>query len=485
VGCPADFEDDADWLYEDDDIFIVSPETDWDLDCADERPTSVKPIIPTTPKVNHDDGRVKELVDSSKCALCSNFLSTPLDMPCRHKFCKGCFGQYCLNYATKRLQLSHTINSVVMNVGVLNIEVLEVSQTEVVGFPCAVKGCRSFYCIENFPRFFDATFNLELNKKCEYELCSSSSSSDSEDSHESPRNAELKSKHAHYDMLDHVDKAHLYYQNSSNWRSEVARVISKEWTIMKKALPDRVYFRSYSDRMDLQRFLVIGAAGTVYYNSYLMFDMQLSGNYPQTPPAVTFHSFGHRINPNLYNNGKVCLSLLGTWSGRDHVENWNAQQSNMLQVASSIQGLILGPEEPYYNEPGCVFSVRDADYSLMYSINALVMSIDILIKMVNSGPEELIKVIRDHFKTYAHETWTLVNYCANLGRTDLKSVKNPSVNVKQILKKYRVVFPSSAYFTPSAFAGQMKALLPALEKAICQYADSKITKSDGFSEEGK
>lgn len=22
-----------------------------------------------------------------------------------------------------------------------------------------------------------------------------------------------------------------------------------------------------------------------------------------------------RFNPNLYNNGKVCLSLLGTWSG--------------------------------------------------------------------------------------------------------------------------------------------------------------------------
>jgi hypothetical protein len=54
-----------------------------------------------------------------------------------------------------------------------------------------------------------------------------------------------------------------------------------------------------------------------------------------------------RFNPNLYNCGKVCLSLLGTWQGQP----WVANESTMLQVLVSIQALILVPH-PMLNEPG-------------------------------------------------------------------------------------------------------------------------------------
>ena len=56
-----------------------------------------------------------------------------------------------------------------------------------------------------------------------------------------------------------------------------------------------------------------------------------------------------RFNPNLYTDGKVCLSLLGTWHG-DASSKWNATTSNLQQVLISIQGLIM-VEEPYFNEP--------------------------------------------------------------------------------------------------------------------------------------
>lgn len=65
---------------------------------------------------------------------------------------------------------------------------------------------------------------------------------------------------------------------------------------------------------------------------------------------VLFISYGDRLNPNLYDTGKVCLSLLGTWGGNG-VETWNAQSSTVLQVLVSIQGLVL-VSEPYYNEAG-------------------------------------------------------------------------------------------------------------------------------------
>jgi hypothetical protein len=55
-----------------------------------------------------------------------------------------------------------------------------------------------------------------------------------------------------------------------------------------------------------------------------------------------------RFNPNLYASGKVCLSLLGTWHG----PGWHPGVSNLLQVLLSCQGLVLGTDEPFFNEPG-------------------------------------------------------------------------------------------------------------------------------------
>jgi hypothetical protein len=54
-----------------------------------------------------------------------------------------------------------------------------------------------------------------------------------------------------------------------------------------------------------------------------------------------------RFNPNLYACGKVCLSLLGTWSGAQG-ESWNPDASSALQVLISIQSLIL-VDDPYFN----------------------------------------------------------------------------------------------------------------------------------------
>lgn len=73
------------------------------------------------------------------------------------------------------------------------------------------------------------------------------------------------------------------------------------------------------------------------------------------PPLVNLQTTGNgtvRFNPNLYNCGKVCLSLLGTWQG-DQGESWNKETSTLLQVLISIQSLIL-VDMPYFNEPGYV-----------------------------------------------------------------------------------------------------------------------------------
>ena len=56
-----------------------------------------------------------------------------------------------------------------------------------------------------------------------------------------------------------------------------------------------------------------------------------------------------RFNPNLYNSGKVCLSLLGTWRG-EQGESWNPDFLQLFNY-NFYQSLIF-IKDPYFNEPG-------------------------------------------------------------------------------------------------------------------------------------
>jgi ubiquitin-protein ligase len=49
-------------------------------------------------------------------------------------------------------------------------------------------------------------------------------------------------------------------------------------------------------------------------------------------------------------DGKVCLSLLGTWPGSPE-EQWRPNQSTIMQILISIQSMLLC-SRPYFNEPG-------------------------------------------------------------------------------------------------------------------------------------
>ena len=72
------------------------------------------------------------------------------------------------------------------------------------------------------------------------------------------------------------------------------------------------------------------------------------------PPLVEIVTTGggtYRFNPNLYADGKVCLSLLGTWKASDESEKWDPSTGSLRQILLSIQHQIL-VAEPYFNEPG-------------------------------------------------------------------------------------------------------------------------------------
>ena len=128
------------------------------------------------------------------------------------------------------------------------------------------------------------------------------------------------------------------------------RVVRREWKVLKKGLPadGSIRVRAYEARADLLRAVIVGPKGTPYEGGLFFFDLQLPGDYPSRPPRMKYHSVAEeRLNPNLYVDGKVCLSLLGTWAG----PSWDPSGSTVLQLLVSVQGLVL-VEQPYFNEAG-------------------------------------------------------------------------------------------------------------------------------------
>jgi ubiquitin-conjugating enzyme E2 O len=130
--------------------------------------------------------------------------------------------------------------------------------------------------------------------------------------------------------------------------------ISKEHKILRSSLPPGIFVRTWESRLDLLRVLMIGPSDTPYEYAPFVIDFHLGSTYPQQAPEAFFHSWTNGngpVNPNLYEDGKICLSLLGTWHADERNESWSPTKSTLLQVLISIHSLVL-VKEPYYNEAG-------------------------------------------------------------------------------------------------------------------------------------
>ena len=146
--------------------------------------------------------------------------------------------------------------------------------------------------------------------------------------------------------------SHHFASMTPNFSSQLLRRVRREHAMLKNNLPEGIWIRTWDDRLDLLRVLIIGPRGTPYELAPFMLDFKLPNDFPANPPHVYFHSWTQsvgRINPNLYEDGKVCLSILGTWDHNSDTEGWNPTKSSLLQVIVSLLGLVL-VEEPYYSE---------------------------------------------------------------------------------------------------------------------------------------
>ncbi|KAK7468727.1 hypothetical protein VKT23_003230 [Stygiomarasmius scandens] len=195
----------------------------------------------------------------------------------------------------------------------------------------------------------------------------------------SPDNEDESTSWKRFDILPQAPPDHAYYstvpvQPSRNFLSRLQR----EYRILSSSLPDSILVRAFEDRADLLRCLIIGPHNTPYEDAPFVIDWMLDSNFPNSPPLAHFLSWTNgngRVNPNLYEEGKVCLSILGTWAG-DKNETWSASRSSLLQAFISIQGLVL-VKEPWFCEPAydkLRGTKEGAVNSRLYSEKAYVLS---------------------------------------------------------------------------------------------------------------
>ena len=145
---------------------------------------------------------------------------------------------------------------------------------------------------------------------------------------------------------------HHFYGSSRPLTADLMRRVMKEHKIMQSSLPDGIFVRTWESRLDLLRVLIVGPFATPYEFAPFVIDLHFGLQFPTSAPNAFFHSWtggSGRINPNLYEEGKICLSLLGTWDAGERNEEWSSKRSTVLQILVSLMGLVL-VKEPYFSK---------------------------------------------------------------------------------------------------------------------------------------
>ena len=191
--------------------------------------------------------------------------------------------------------------------------------------------------------------------------------------------------------------------------------------------PDGIYLDINKENIFKNYALIVGPNNTPYFGGYYLFEVIFPKNYPNSSPSVKLLTIDGktRINPNLYECGKVCLSILGTWEG----PGWK-KVMNLRTVLLSIQSLLH--EFPIQNEPGYEKTTSDDQMSIDYNHyiifqNYRLSILEVLISINSDKPK--IKhldnfkndILEEFKKNYQQLNDNLKSYQITIGIKELKN----------------------------------------------------------------
>jgi ubiquitin-protein ligase len=206
--------------------------------------------------------------------------------------------------------------------------------------------------------------------------------------------------------------------------------LQREFQILKKSTiiseNASIFFTVQTDNICKMRFIISGPKNTPYEYGLFIFNMSIPAEFPAKPPICILHNTGGvRFNPNIYDSGYVCSSILNTWRGLAS-ESWTPELSTIFQIFMSIQSQIL-VEQPYFNEPGYEKSINTSngqknsdEYNekiMQYTLNHAMIG---LLENIKSGKyPEFNDVIHEYF---AYHKYSIIN-TLNIWENKLSSSK--------------------------------------------------------------
>jgi len=228
----------------------------------------------------------------------------------------------------------------------------------------------------------------------------------------------------------------------------VKRLIKDIKEIKYKPLTEHGIYYSHSEEDMLEASaLIIGPQDTPYENGMYFFKIKYPANYPHSPPIFKYctNDGKTRFNPNLYSNGKVCLSILNTWSG----EQWSACQS--ISTVLLVLCTILH-NKPLINEPGITESHHDFK---KYNDILTFKNIDIAIcnyfedKIFQNTFPEFYEIAKQHFidkhesilsfvNDYIHKNNITISYFVTTSIYNM----NILIDYKSLVKRLNVIYHS-------------------------------------------
>ena len=184
---------------------------------------------------------------------------------------------------------------------------------------------------------------------------------------------------------------------------------------LRELLTDPLYeVFIHFDESDINTMIVMirGQEGPYEFCQFL-FHIRFSDDYPMSPPIVKFCSSDGRtrLNPNLYIEGKVCLSILGTWGQED---TWTAIMT-IKTVILSIMALVM-KTEALRNEPGMESS--SADKIETYNLIVEYASLNILVNQIESPSEMFVPLLKNMKAQFIKDYPALIEKVDRLIRSD-------------------------------------------------------------------
>lgn len=178
--------------------------------------------------------------------------------------------------------------------------------------------------------------------------------------------------------------------------------LMNEWVELHKSekeLNDMgIYFSCDEDNLFKAKAMIIGPDDTPYARCPFFFTFEFTHKYPFKPPKAVFRTGNGkaRLHPNLYVDGKVCLSMLNTWSG----PSWSSCNSfrSVLIAIQSIMNDNPITSEPSYEDEKKKKGSKAQKYHDTVQHECYSIALTNQITKVPSGFEEYIHIIKDYVK---------------------------------------------------------------------------------------